>query len=228
MPARQRRGYPVAILVGLGAGKSALWEVFSESVKLLNTVEATRDAKRTYEHFETIVDYVRPLVRSGLTSLIVASPSAALRGSFVAHLRKRHRWLFEGRNPVTLGEVAGSADNAAAVRGLVKEPTFMNTVGEVTEEESAEMQAAFERELEIGLPLYTIDEVSRSLRGETKPSLILMTNRFFEAHKRSRKLQSLIQAAQNGMVRTRILKAESPLGQRVTQLGGLIGIAKVE
>jgi len=51
-----------------------------------------------------------------------------------------------------------------------------------------------------------------------------MTDSYYERYKKNRRLQSLLQLAQNNFIKTRIIKNSTNIGIRIEQFGGLIGI----
>lgn len=228
MPEKQRRGYPVAILIGLGQNQTGIWRIYSETAKLEKILPVIRDDdKLLYLHHEEIIDLIRPNVKSGIASVIIGSPQRSkFADAFLDHVRKRHRWLVEGKNSVIIGEVTGAADTAKSVYELVKRTVFKNVLSEATSQDSEQIQSDLELGIETNEILYTIDEIYNQIRKEEKPSLILITDVFYEAHKRNRRLQSFLQLAQNSLIKTRIIKADSPVGSRIQQFGGLIALFK--
>jgi stalled ribosome rescue protein Dom34 len=228
MPEKQRRGYPVAILIGLSQKQTSIWRMFSETAKLEKTLSINRDDEKIlYVQYEEIVDFIRPIIKSGIESVIIASPPRSkFADMFLSHIKKRHRWLVEGKNSVTIGEVTGAADTAKSACELVKGIDFKNVLSEITSQDSERIQSDLERDIESDDVLYTIDEIYNQIRKDEKPSLILITDGFYEAHKRNRRLQSFLQLAQNSLIRTRIIRVDSPLGSRIQQFGGLIALLK--
>src|SRR3990170_3737789 len=70
-----RRGYAVAILVGLEENTAALWRVYTKVVKPEKTVrlEGTRnEAKYVYNFHETIVNALRSTLSEGVKSIVLA------------------------------------------------------------------------------------------------------------------------------------------------------------
>jgi stalled ribosome rescue protein Dom34 len=181
--------------------------------------------KILYGRHEEIIDLIKPTVKSGITNIIIASPvRSSFANDFLDHVRKRHKWLVEGKNSVTFGVVIGAADTTKNAFELVKGTDFKNVLSEITSQDSEQIQSDLEHGLKENDVLYTIDEIQNQIRKEEKPSLILITDVFYESHKRDRRLQSFLQLAQNNLIKTRILKADSLVGSRVQQFGGLIAL----
>ena len=89
-----RRGYPVAILIGLERDCAALWSVFSKVVKPLANVElkGTRsDQKALYNFHESVINAMKPTVKEGVKSVILASQARTSHArDFRDHTNKHH------------------------------------------------------------------------------------------------------------------------------------------
>ena len=226
MPEKQRRGYPVAILIGLSQKQTNVWKIYSETAKLEKTLDMNRDDdKILYGRHEEIIDLIKPTVKSGITSIIIASPArSSFANEFLDHVRKRHKWLVEGKNSVTFGTIVGVADTIKNAFELVRGTDFKNVLSKTTSQDSDQIKSDLERGLKEDEILYTIDEIQNQIRKEEKPSLILITDVFYEAHKRDRRLQSFLQLAQNNLIKMKIIMEDSPVGNRIQQFGGLIAL----
>jgi stalled ribosome rescue protein Dom34 len=64
--------------------------------------------------------------------------------------------------------------------------------------------------------------------GRPKPEYLLLTDKYLADTHQKNRLHRLMQIAANKQVKTRIVNAESPAGLRLTQLGGIVCIAKPE
>ena len=62
----RRRGYPVAVLIGLKGMKAHFWNVFSESVRKGEIIQGEDE----YNFYESIVDLLRPGFKQGVSSKI--------------------------------------------------------------------------------------------------------------------------------------------------------------
>ncbi len=77
-PKSYRRGYPVAVLVGIEQNHAALWQVFSQVAKHQQNIALNgdrNDPKALYNFHESIINAIRPILKEGIRSIIVASPS---------------------------------------------------------------------------------------------------------------------------------------------------------
>ncbi len=61
-----------------------------------------------------------------------------------------------------------------------------------------------------------------------KPEYLLVTDKYLSDNREKNRLHRLMQIAKNRKVKTRIVNVESPAGLRLTQLGGIVCIAKPE
>ena len=76
-PKNYKRGYPVAVLVGIEQDHAALWHIFSQVAKQQQTIPINgdrKDSKALYSFHETIINALRPVLKEGVRSIVVASP----------------------------------------------------------------------------------------------------------------------------------------------------------
>lgn len=95
---KKKRGYPNAVLIGLGENQTTIWRIYSESGKFEKNIDLSdrRDSKQLYNHYEMIVNNIRPLIKTGIRSIIIVNPSKTKYSTqLIDHFKKRHRWLFE-------------------------------------------------------------------------------------------------------------------------------------
>ena len=96
---RYIRGYPVAVLVGFKDDHAVLWRIFSRVVKLFLRLEP--DGKRTdekalYNFHESIVNALKPLLKEGIRSIVIAAPARTnYTRDFLEHVQKHHRYLLQ-------------------------------------------------------------------------------------------------------------------------------------
>ncbi len=77
-PKAYKRGYPVAILIGIENDHAALWQVFSQVAKHQQTIPLNgdrKDSKAVYNFHESIVNALRPTLKEGVRSIIIAASS---------------------------------------------------------------------------------------------------------------------------------------------------------
>jgi stalled ribosome rescue protein Dom34 len=230
-----RRGYAVAMLLGLQEDRAVLWKVFSNVVKPETTVmiEGTRsDAKAVYNFHEKVVNAMRPAVKEGVGSVMVASPARSDYGDkLLVHIRDHHAWLTQGTSKTAFSQMTGTATTKAEVTVLTRDPSFRRIMGETTAEETENLLDLLEKRLNApeseGLVLYSLEEVENAvlgawMPGKPKPEYLLVTDKFTLTPRLRGRLQRLMQIAGNKGVKTRIVKAESPTGKRLSQLGGIV------
>ena len=234
-----RRGYPVALLIGLGPNLAVLWKVFTNVVKLERTIDFSGsggDAKAVYNFYEAIINAIRPTIREGTKSVIVASPPrTSFSSEFLSHVQGHHSWLTQGGERATFAEITGPAITLHDVTLLTRTVEFQNTVGETTLQETENLLELLEKNLNASTPeslvLYSLEEIEDKifgawLPGKVKPDYLLLTDKYLAGARQRGRLQRLIQVAANRKVKSRIVKADSPAGKRIMQLGGLVCILK--
>jgi stalled ribosome rescue protein Dom34 len=235
---RYKRGYPVAILIGLEENTATLWKIFSNVAKQEKTLHINKTSpKALYNFHETIVNAIRPTLKEGVRSIIVASPPRTNHNQeFITHVYQHHRWLTQGANKAAFSKMAGSAITAPQVAELTRSPAFRQIIGETTVEETENLIEILEKRLNnpdsSNLVLFSLEEaekliLKRHKPGNPKPEYLLLTDKYLADNREKSRLHRLMQIANNKHVKTRIINAESPAGARLTQLGGLICLAQL-
>ncbi len=234
---RYRRGFSVAILVGLEENRAVLWQVYSNVAKAHATVmlRGTRKDDRTvYSFHESVVDALRPALKEGVRSIVIAAPMrTSYSHDFLNHVQRHHTWLTQtkGSGQAAFGELVGSAGQPHDVAELVKTQAFQKAISETTSGEADHVIDTLEKclnDAESGeFVLYSLQEIedliySRWKRGDLRPAYLMLTDKYLaEQGKRSR-LDRLLQISKNKGVKTRVVNAETPAGKRLSQLGGLV------
>ena len=245
MPLKQKRGYkrgyPVAILAGLEDDRAVLWKVFSNVVKPEKTIslDGTRnDSKAVYNFHESIVNALRPTLKEGVRSAILASPARTNHAQrFIDHIREHHAWLVQGPNKAVFSEANGSASTLAEVVTLTKTLMFRQLICETTSEEAEDLMDILEKRLntsdENAVVLYSLEEAEDLILGPQKPSkpkpeYLMLTDKYLSDSREKNRIHRLMQIATDRKVKTKIVDAESPAGLRLTQLGRIVCFAKLE
>jgi stalled ribosome rescue protein Dom34 len=236
-----RRGYPVAILAGLEDDRAVLWKVFSNVVKPEKTVwlDGTRnDSKAVYNFHESIVNAVRPTLKEGVRSVMVASPARTnYAEKFIDHIHGHHAWLVQGRNKATFSEITEPAGTLPEVAALTKTPTFRRLISETTSEETEDLIDMLEKHLnspnQDKVALYSLLEIEDLILGPQKSSrltveYIMLTDEYLSSSREKNRIHRLMQIAANRNVKTRIIDAESTAGLRLNQLGGMVCLAQLK
>ena len=131
--------------------------------------------------------------------------------------------------------IAGPATTMHDVTLLTRTVEFRNTVGETTLQETENMLELLEKNLNASTPeplvLYSLEDIEDKifgtwLPGKVKPDYLMLTDTYLSSTRQRGRLQRLIQVAANRKVKSRIVKADSPAGKRITQLGGMVCILK--
>ena len=205
-----RRGYPVAILVGFSEAQAALWRVYSQVVKPDRTIriEGTRnDPKAVYTFHESIVNALRPIMKEGVKSIIIASPPRTNYGQdFQKHIQDHHTWLSKGPSKATLAQIVGLAISIHEITTLSRTADFRKVVGETNEEESENLVELLEKRLNATgsepLVLYSLDEIENAIfstfkPGKPHPEFLILTDTYLSRSHQRNRVQRLLQIAAN-------------------------------
>lgn len=237
---RYKRGYPVAILIGLEEDTAVLWKIFSEIAKPENTIyiNGKRNNPQTlYNFHESIINALRPTLKEGVKSIIIASSARTNHAQeLINHVSEHHRWLTQGPNKAAFSTITGSASTPPQIAKLTRTSIFLQLVNETTAEETENLIKILEKRLNASgknLVMFSLEEaenliLKRQKRGRPKPEYLLLTNKYLAENCEKNRLHRLMQIAKNKNVKTRIINTESIAGQRLTQLGGLICLAQIE
>lgn len=236
-----RRGYPVAVLIGLEEDRAILWRVFSNVVKphvALRVSGARAEGTALYNFHEAIVDALRPALKEGVKSIVVAGPMKTdYAHVFLDHVRKHDAWLVQAKGPnsATFGVLVGSAGELNEVGDLVKTKRFRDLISETTSVDADRTVDTLEKwlnNLEGGaLVLYSLKEVEDLVYGQwtsggVKPQYLMLTDEYLLNHKERNRINRLLQISHNKNVKTVVVDADTSAGIRLTQLGGLVCLAR--
>ncbi|PVX26284.1 MAG: hypothetical protein CW691_01885 [Candidatus Bathyarchaeum sp.] len=234
---RYRRGYPVAVLVGFQANHAVMWQVFSRVVKQSHTLKL--DGKRTdekvlYNFHESVIDALKPVLKEGIRSIVVASPPRTTYAKeFLEHTRKHHMYLIQSKNPnsANFGELVGSADDQIEVAELVKTNEFKKLIAQTTSEEADQVVNSLEKHLygniNNSIVLYALKEIediiySQENINSLKTDYLLLTDKYLATSKQKNRVHRLLQISKNKKVKTRVVNSETPAGSRISQFGGIV------
>jgi stalled ribosome rescue protein Dom34 len=236
-----KRGYPVALLLGLEEDKAILWKVFSKVVKPETTLSISgtiNNPKALYNFHEAIINALRPTLKEGVKTIILASPTRTNHAQeFINHVREHHTWLTQGPNKAAFSKITGAASTLSQVAALTRTPTFRQLIRETTAEETENLIEILEKRLNASDKnnpvLFSLEEaenlvLKRQKPSRPKPEYLMLTDKYLADNREKNRLNRLMQIAKNKHVKTRVINAESPAGKRLTQLGGIVCLAQVE
>ncbi|MDR1993860.1 MAG: hypothetical protein LBQ98_10310 [Nitrososphaerota archaeon] len=238
-PKGYRRGYPVAILIGIEETHATLWQIFSQVAKPQQTLPLNgnrRDPKALYNFHETIINTLRPTFKTGVQSLLIASPPRTnYAQDLQTHITIHHAWLLQGTNKITISLISGSADTPAQVTTLTQKPLFKQLIQTNAEQETENLLDLLEKRLnsEDHLIFFSLTEAENLILnpqtlGKPRPEYLLLTNKFLSSSRQKNRVHRLMQIAQNKQIKTRVINEESPAGLRLTQLGSIVCLAKID
>jgi len=234
-----RRGYPIAVLIGLEEDHAVLWRVFSNVVKpdvTLRIGAVRSDGKALYSFHEAIVDALRSMVKEGVKSIMVAAPPKTdFAHVFLDHVRKHDAWLVQAKGPssATFGVLAGSAGKPHEVADLVKTKAFRDLISKTTAADADRVLETLEKWLndEDGARIsYSLEEVEHLIydqwtSGKVKPEYLMLTDEYLQNSRERNRVNRLLQISNNKNVKTVVVDADTPAGKRLMQLGGLACLA---
>jgi len=238
-PKNYKRGYPVAMLIGIEANHAALWQIFSQVAKPQQTIPINgerKDQKALYNFHETIINALRPVLKEGVRSMVVASPPrTSYAQEFLYHIKVHHAWLMQGTNKASFSQITGSASSPPQVATLTKTSTFKQLIQENATEETENLLEILEKRLSKtdNLVLFSLQEaetliLNTQAPGKPQPEYLMLTDNYLDGtRQKNRTNRLMIIAAKNG-VKTRVINAESNAGTRLTQLGGIVCLAKLD
>jgi stalled ribosome rescue protein Dom34 len=238
-PKSYRRGYPVAVLIGIEKNHAAFWLVFSQVAKHQQNIALNgdrNDPKALYNFHETIINALRPIFKEGIKSIIIASPTkTSYSQQFLNHIKGHHNWLQQGTSKAVFSPITGSASTPTQVAALTQTSIFKQLISDTTAEETENLLEILEKRLNTNatnnLVLYSLQEAEHFIlqpqgEGKTKPDYLMLTDEYLLKSRQKYRVQRLMQIAANIGVKTRVISAESTAGKRLTQLGGLVCLAK--
>ncbi len=232
-----RLGYAVAVLVGLKEDEAVLWRVYSNVAKTEKTLKLTgfrSDAKAVYNFHESIVNALRPVLKEGVKTVILATPPrTGYSANFLRHIKDHHAWLTTGPGKATFAELQGAANTPHEVAELTRKPDFKGRIGDATSSETENLLELLEKRLNVAshepLVAYSLEESEEKILGawqpgKSKPEYLLLVNTALSPSRQRNRIQRLMQVAANRGVKVRVVDSETTAGKRLMQLGGIVCI----
>jgi stalled ribosome rescue protein Dom34 len=238
-PKNYKRGYPVAVLIGIELNHAAIWHIFSQVAKQQQTFPLNadrKDSKALYAFYENIVNALRPVLKEGVRSIIVASPSrTSFAQDFLSHIKAHHSWLLQGTNKASISQIRGSASSPQQVATLTKTCAFKQLIQENATEETENLLEILEKRLNktANLVLFSLQEAENLILnpqalGKSQPEYLMLTDDYLARTRQKNRVNRLMMIAAKNGVKTRVINAESNAGSRITQLGGIVCLAKLD
>jgi stalled ribosome rescue protein Dom34 len=232
---RVKRGYPVALLLGISKEKITIWKIFSKIAKFekdISFAEIKKDQKSNYNVYEVLINALRPTIKEGIKSIIIATPPRSNYGpEFISHIKHHHSWLIQGHNKISISQITGLTSTKEEVKILLRNKALQKLISETTNKETEDLMSILNKNISSNNStkeiLYSFEEIRKNIlinKKQTKPKsgYLLLTDKYLENFKNKNQIHRVLQIAKNKKIKTRIIPAESPAGLRVTQLGGLV------
>jgi stalled ribosome rescue protein Dom34 len=238
-PKNYKRGYPVAVLVGIELNHAAIWHIFSLVAKQQQTIPFNgdrKDSKALYSFYESIINALRPVLKEGVRSIVLASaPRTNFAQDFLNHIKAHHSWLLQGTNKASISPIKGSASSPPQVAALTKTTVFKQLIQENAAEETENLLEILEKRLSKtdNLVLFSLQEAESLILnpqapGKIQPEYLMLTDDYFAGSRQKNRVNRLMMIAAKNGVKTRVINAESNAGVRLTQLGGIVCLAKLD
>jgi stalled ribosome rescue protein Dom34 len=236
-----RRGYPVALLVGIEEKKITIWKIFSKIVKLEKAFpfeDLKKDHKKNYNFYEILVNALRPTLKEGVNSIIIATPPRSnFANEFISHINHHHSWLSHGPNKLSFSQITGLSGTKEEVRILLRNTSLKTLISETTDRETENLITILEKKIfsinSKNETLYSFEDIRKKIiekkkQTNSKPEYLLITNKYLTNFGNKNQLNRVLQIAKNKKIKTRIISSESSAGKRLEQLGGLVVIMKTD
>ncbi|MHA1491167.1 MAG: hypothetical protein ACTSRI_16155 [Promethearchaeota archaeon] len=235
-----KRGYPIAILIGLHDNDAVFWRIFSETIRLHFKIKRGRkrrnqDKKQLYHFHEEIINTLRPLIKEGIRSVILLSPpNEEYSDEFLDHINKHHSWLLKkGDKQVVFSKIMGNkAKTQKDVYYLKTQENFKEIIDETSNQEGLlileELTEIINKNEKFSKIFYTWKEIDHELRlikqnpNLTKPNYIILTEEYLKNPKNRNKTHRILQIAKNLEIKTKIVSQESEAATIVDKFGGLV------
>lgn len=236
-PRNYRRGYPVAVLIGVEQDHAAIWQVYSQVAKHQQNIMVSgdrKDQKALYNFHEAIINALRPTFKEGVKSILIAAPSRTTYAQDLQnHITAHHAWLLQGSNRASISLIVGSASTLPQVKTLSQKIEFKQSIQETAAQETENLLEILEKRLITAdnLVLFSLQEAETLILnsqspGKPRPEYLLVVDNYLTGSRQKNRVHRLMQIAQNRKIKTRVVNTESSLGARLTQLGGIVCLAK--
>jgi stalled ribosome rescue protein Dom34 len=227
------------MIIGIEVDHATLWQIFSQVAKPQQTIPLNgerKDQKALYNFHETIINALRPVLKEGVRSMVVASPPrTSYAQDFLYHIKAHHAWLTQGTNKATFSQITGSASSPTQVAALTKTSAFKQLIQENATKETENLLEILEKRLSKtdNLVLFSLQEAETLIlnpqaTGKPQPEYLMLTDDYLGGSRQKNRVNRLMMIAAKNGVKTRVINGESNAGARLTQLGGIVCLAKLD
>ena len=227
------------MLIGIEVDHVALWQIFSQVAKPQQTIPINgerKNQKALYNFHEIIINALSPVLKEGVRSIVVASPPrTSYAHEFLYHIKAHHAWLMHGSNKATFSQIVGSAISPPQVVILTKTSAFKQLIQENATEETENLLEILEKRLSKtdNLVLFSLQEAETLILnpqapGKPQSEYLMLTDDYLAGSRQKNRVNRLMMIAAKNGVKTRVINAESNAGARLTQLGGIVCLAKLD
>ena len=141
----------------------------------------------------------------------------------------------QGTSKASISSITGSASAPPQVAALTKTTAFKQLIQENAAEETENLLEILEKRLSKtdNLVLFSLQEaenliLNQQAPGKPQPEYLMLTNDYLAGSRQKNRVNRLMMIAAKNGVKTRVIDAESNAGKRLTQLGGIVCLAKLD
>ncbi len=234
---RRTRGYPVSLLIGFAPNETTVWEVFSNLIKLRDTLVVKRDRsnqKVLYDHYEAIISAVKTHFKEGTRSVILVAPAKTdYSKRFLDHIGKHHSYMLQPNtdNTITFTQTQGLANRPHELAQLIKTLRFQQSLEEATSKEANSIIRQFEKaiahEQPSSLAYFSLEEIEKTIyerpnEDKTSRRCLVLTDKYITNSSEKKRINRLLQISKNKRISVRIVKDQTSAGKRISQFGGIV------
>ena len=185
---------------------------------------------------KTWLTALRPTLKEGVKSVIVASPPRTnYAQEFLNHIKSHHSWLVQGASKAVFSTIVRLHQHPTASSSYNQNRPLQrfNQRNHKLKKQKTYLRVLEKRLNESGnLVFFSLQEaenlvLNQQSEGKPKPEYLMLTDEYLAESRQKYRIQRLMQVAANESVKTRVISAESTAGKRVSQLGGIVCLAKI-
>ena len=133
-------------------------------------------------------------------------------------------------NRIAFAEIEASAVQPHDIAALAKTLGFRQSIQDVSSAETDQLIRELDRIInspdQMRSPLFSLKEIENTIYQQhidemLHEQFLVMTDRYLKNPLQKRRIDRLLQIANNKKIKTRIIESETPAGKRVTQFGGI-------
>ncbi|NHI94343.1 MAG: hypothetical protein EAX96_17760 [Candidatus Lokiarchaeota archaeon] len=241
---RSKRGYPIAIFIGIDDIQANIWQIFSEVVKPYDKIKLgnrkRKNNKQILDFHEAIIDSIRPLLKQGIRSILISNPiKTDYADIFLEHVKKHHQWLIQEKasNAASFARFVGVAGNLEEVQALIHTEKIKKILYETLDKETDKIINILEKRLNEDINgkflIFSLKDIEKLIYSlwellDAKPEYLLLTDKYLAKSKQKNRLNKLMQVSKNKGMKVKVIsEEETGAGKRVAQFGGIVCLTNI-